>query len=184
MFSKIVNILETYLSEKPKQPITIHTDLQNDLGFDLGLDELDIFEIITNLEETFYINIPDDPIPNIKTAGDIFTIVKACMLEKYKKGLLKEKLHVYGDIFYNKLVARFPEHQNNIEILDLIDCCSISLEAEDKTYGKPLIVSLITKFNEMTVGHEFEDHEHFSKDIDGEDFIEKAFKYVDTIYLK
>lgn len=38
---------------------------------DLGVDSLEIFEIVMSLEEEFNIEIPNEDIENIKSVGDI-----------------------------------------------------------------------------------------------------------------
>ncbi|MPM60993.1 Acyl carrier protein [bioreactor metagenome] len=44
---------------------------------DLGVDSLEIFEIVMSLEEEFNIEIPNEDIENIKTIGDIVNYVKS-----------------------------------------------------------------------------------------------------------
>ena len=43
---------------------------------DLGADSLDVVDLVMSLEEAFDIEIPDDQVENIKTAGDIVKYVE------------------------------------------------------------------------------------------------------------
>ena len=43
---------------------------------DLGADSLDVFQIITEIEDQFGIQIPDDAIENIVTVGDAATQIQ------------------------------------------------------------------------------------------------------------
>ncbi|MBO7148999.1 MAG: acyl carrier protein [Clostridia bacterium] len=45
---------------------------------DLGANSLDIVEIVTELEDTLKIAIPDEVIPGFKTVGDLIGFVKEC----------------------------------------------------------------------------------------------------------
>ena len=47
----------------------------NDSFYDLGLDELDVVEIIMQLEEEFNVEIPDNAFVNSKIVRDIFKYV-------------------------------------------------------------------------------------------------------------
>jgi acyl carrier protein len=51
--------------------ITPETSLQ-----DLGIDSLDVFTLLFELENTFKISIPDDDVRSIKTVNDIIDGVK------------------------------------------------------------------------------------------------------------
>ncbi len=44
---------------------------------DLGADSLDLVEILMAVEEAFSISVPDEDMPNFKTAGDILAYVEA-----------------------------------------------------------------------------------------------------------
>lgn len=43
---------------------------------DLGADSLDIVEMLMSLEEEFNITVPEDEAVNIKTVGDILTLIE------------------------------------------------------------------------------------------------------------
>jgi acyl carrier protein len=45
---------------------------------DLGANSLDIVEIVTELEDTLKISIPDEVIPGFKTVGELISFVKEC----------------------------------------------------------------------------------------------------------
>ena len=44
---------------------------------DLGADSLDVVDLIMSLEEEFDIEIPDEDVENMKTAGDIVKYIEA-----------------------------------------------------------------------------------------------------------
>ena len=44
---------------------------------ELGADSLDLVEITMAVEDAFSISIPDEEMPNFKTAGDILAYVEA-----------------------------------------------------------------------------------------------------------
>ncbi|EQB89829.1 acyl carrier protein [Clostridium punense] len=52
-------------------------NLESTFTDDLGVDSLEIFEIVMSLEEEFEIEIPNEDIENIKTIGDIVNYVKS-----------------------------------------------------------------------------------------------------------
>lgn len=89
-----------------------------------------------------------------------------------------------ANIFLNKLIEKFPNNKDDIEILESNSSEFISLEIMDVSYGKPLSISMAVDFDEITIGHEFNDHEHFCL-FEGDEyngFIEDAFVYIDKIY--
>lgn len=51
--------------------------LESTFSDDLGVDSLEIFEIVMSLEEEFDIEIPNEDIENIKTIGDIVNYVNS-----------------------------------------------------------------------------------------------------------
>jgi len=66
-------VIATLASVKriPAEGITLETDLQG-----LGIDSLDVFTLLFELENTFKISIPDDDVRSIKTVGDIVEGIK------------------------------------------------------------------------------------------------------------
>ena len=42
----------------------------------IGIDSLDVVDVITSLEETFEISISDEDVENIETVGDIVELVE------------------------------------------------------------------------------------------------------------
>ena len=52
--------------------VTESTDIKNDLG----LDSLDIVEILMTVEEEWGIIIDDDETTNIKTVGDVIALIE------------------------------------------------------------------------------------------------------------
>lgn len=43
---------------------------------DLGADSLDVFQIVTELEEEFQITIPQEKVEKIKTAGEAAALIR------------------------------------------------------------------------------------------------------------
>lgn len=66
-------VIATLASVKriPADNITLETDLQG-----LGIDSLDVFTLLFELENAFHISIPDDDVRSIKTVGDIVQGIK------------------------------------------------------------------------------------------------------------
>lgn len=72
VFEKVKNILVKELSLDADQ-VTMEANLIDDLG----VDSLDIFEVVMSLEEAFEIEISNDDIEDIKTVGDIVNYIQA-----------------------------------------------------------------------------------------------------------
>ena len=51
--------------------ITGETHLQNDLG----MDSLDVVELIIDVEKLYNIHIPDDEVEKVKTFNDVFNLL-------------------------------------------------------------------------------------------------------------
>ena len=66
-------VIATLASVKriPADKITVDTNLQ-----EMGIDSLDVFTLLFELENAFKITIPDDDVRSIKTVGDIVTGIK------------------------------------------------------------------------------------------------------------
>src|SRR5579871_5647219 len=66
-------VISTLASVKkiPAEKITIDTNLQ-----ELGIDSLDVFTLLFELENAFNISIPDDDVRSIKTVKDIVDGIK------------------------------------------------------------------------------------------------------------
>ena len=66
-------VIATLASVKriPAEKITVDTNLQ-----EMGIDSLDVFTLLFELENAFKISIPDDDVRSIKTVGDIVTGIK------------------------------------------------------------------------------------------------------------
>jgi len=65
VFEKIKTIISEQLNVADEK-ITLETSLLNDIG----ADSLDIFQIISNLEDEFGIEFTNDVVENMKTVGD------------------------------------------------------------------------------------------------------------------
>jgi acyl carrier protein len=66
-------VIATLASVKriPADKISLETNLQ-----DLGIDSLDVFTLLFELENAFKISIPDDDVRSIRTVSDIVDGVK------------------------------------------------------------------------------------------------------------
>jgi acyl carrier protein len=66
-------VIATLASVKriPADKITLDTDLQA-----MGIDSLDVFTLLFELENAFKISIPDDDVRSIKTVNDIVGGIK------------------------------------------------------------------------------------------------------------
>jgi len=66
-------VIATLASVKriPAEKITLETSLQ-----DLGIDSLDVFTLLFELENAFKISIPDDDVRSIQSVNDIVEGVK------------------------------------------------------------------------------------------------------------
>ena len=66
-------VIATLASVKriPADKITLETNLQ-----ELGIDSLDVFTLLFELENAFKISIPDDDVRSIRTVNDIVEGVK------------------------------------------------------------------------------------------------------------
>jgi acyl carrier protein len=83
------------IQEKIVTVLAKHTSLsrtsfapEKSLKLDLGLDSLDVAEIVFEMEETFGISIPDDSAEQIQKISDLVEFVNAKILEpKEEKNL-------------------------------------------------------------------------------------------------
>ncbi len=71
MFDKIREIIAEQFNIK-KENITLETSFYNDLN----ADSLDLFQIITELEDVFGIEFSNDDADKIKTIGDAVEYIK------------------------------------------------------------------------------------------------------------
>lgn len=66
-------VISTLASVKriPAEKISLETNLQ-----ELGIDSLDVFTLLFELENAFKISIPDDDVRSIRTVGDVVEGIK------------------------------------------------------------------------------------------------------------
>ncbi|HTS12486.1 MAG TPA: acyl carrier protein [Candidatus Limnocylindrales bacterium] len=66
-------VIATLASVKriPAEKITLETNLQ-----ELGIDSLDVFTLLFELENAFKISIPDDDVRSIRTVNDVVDGIK------------------------------------------------------------------------------------------------------------
>ena len=72
VFEKIRAVICEQLSV-PEDKITLETSLLSDIG----ADSLDIFQIISNLEDEFNVEFSNDVVTEMKTVGDAVEYIKA-----------------------------------------------------------------------------------------------------------
>jgi len=72
MFDKLVEIIVANGSKLPAEEITLDTDFVTDLEF----TSLDIVNCISDAEEAFDREIPEEKLENIKTVGDVLDLLK------------------------------------------------------------------------------------------------------------
>ena len=75
VLAKIFEYLEEHASERPAGPITA----QSRLIQDLGLDSLQSFEMVSDLEDSFGITIPMDMFQDVETLEDVARAVVRIM---------------------------------------------------------------------------------------------------------
>lgn len=71
IFEKIKTILAEQFSVD-ESTITPETNIEQDLG----ADSLDVVDILMSIEDEFEIEIPDEEIDNIRTAGELANYIK------------------------------------------------------------------------------------------------------------
>jgi acyl carrier protein len=71
-------VIATLASVKriPADKITIDTNLQ-----ELGIDSLDVFTLLFELENAFKISIPDDDVRSLRTVNDVVVGIKKLLAE-------------------------------------------------------------------------------------------------------
>ncbi len=67
---KVISTLAT-VKRIPADKITVETNLQ-----ELGIDSLDVFTLLFELENAFKISIPDEDVRSIRTVNDIVAGIK------------------------------------------------------------------------------------------------------------
>lgn len=71
MLEKLIEIVEEQLNVEGKE-ITEKSNFKEDLG----VDSLDLFELVMALEEAYGIEIPSDDLENITTVGAVMDYLK------------------------------------------------------------------------------------------------------------
>ena len=76
-------VIATLASVKriPAEKITLETNLQ-----ELGIDSLDVFTLLFELENAFKISIPDDDVRSIRTVNDVVEGIKRIMAASPPEG--------------------------------------------------------------------------------------------------
>lgn len=76
-FDKLKDVIAGVLSVDPRE-ITEETTLIEDLG----ADSLDLFQIAVGIEEAFQIELMEEQLGQIKTAGDALKVLQSIVEEK------------------------------------------------------------------------------------------------------
>ena len=71
IYIKILEFLKEELCEREDYPVDPDAPFN-----DLDIDALDLLEIVTSIEDEFQIEIPDEAMNEIKTAGDAIEYVE------------------------------------------------------------------------------------------------------------
>lgn len=71
IFETIQKIISTQL-EIDKDKITLESNLTEDLG----IDSLDLIDLVMSIEDEFNVEVPDTEFENIKTVGDAVKFIE------------------------------------------------------------------------------------------------------------
>ncbi|CAM2868301.1 acyl carrier protein [Hathewaya histolytica] len=71
IFEKVKNVIINQLGVEEEE-----IKLESKLIEDLGVDSLEIFEIVMSLEEEFDVEIPNEDIEGIKTVGEVVSYIE------------------------------------------------------------------------------------------------------------
>lgn len=71
VFDKIKDIIVEQLDVE-EDAVTMEASITDDLG----ADSLDVVDLVMSIEESFYVEIPDEEVENIKTVGDIVKYIE------------------------------------------------------------------------------------------------------------
>ena len=72
MLEKMKEIIADQLGVNAEE-VTMESNFKDDLG----ADSLDLFELVTNLEDEYGVEIPADDLENMATVGDVINYLKA-----------------------------------------------------------------------------------------------------------
>lgn len=88
----------------------------------------------------------------------------------------------YANEFISKLQSRYPQYSESMELGEYTLGFIISLEIMKLPSTLPLKISMSVRYNEITVGHDINDHKHFCLDEECEsNFIDEALEYIDFL---
>lgn len=75
---------ETFLQELLTQSLDpVPTNITPDLPLqELGIDSLELIELIFKIEDTLGIKIPDETVKELKTVGDVIVLVDRARIEQ------------------------------------------------------------------------------------------------------
>ncbi len=72
----IADKVKELIAKQLNRPVDEITD-DKEVVKDLGADSLDVVEMLMSLEEEFNITVPEEDAVNIKTVGDIVTLINS-----------------------------------------------------------------------------------------------------------
>ena len=73
---EIADKVKELIAKQLNRPVDEITD-DKEVVKDLGADSLDVVEMLMSLEEEFNITVPEEDAVNIKTVGDIVTLINS-----------------------------------------------------------------------------------------------------------
>lgn len=71
VFEKVKVILAEQLDVE-EDSITLDTNLEDDLG----VDSLEVFDILMSIEDEFEVEVPDEEIENIRTVAELVSFIE------------------------------------------------------------------------------------------------------------
>ena len=72
MEEKIIGIIAEQLSANEEE-----INMETSFADDLGADSLDLFELVSALEEEYEVEIPSEDLENLSTVGDVVEYLRA-----------------------------------------------------------------------------------------------------------
>lgn len=89
-----------------------------------------------------------------------------------------------ADVFYKYILEYAPEFKNYFAYIKNSneEVVGFQIEVPNILIDKIFQISYSTICDEITIGHDIYDHEHFCLEMDGEEYLIKALKFIKKIY--
>jgi acyl carrier protein len=142
---EVRKILHATLQLTPDQPIEGTQLISGDEDSSLGADELDVVEILTDLEECFEIQIPDDDAKKFVTVEAIITYIADCLVVQPPKNRAQAL----------QLIKRLIHYVTNPVRVEKITLATPLRTAEGLYILPGLVISLAEHLGEA-IGHKIE----------------------------